>query len=157
MLTGTDNRLTRQAAQDGRGFTLIELLVVLVIAISIVSIAVPQFSRSVGRVQLHQAARESAALLRLSRNSAIAHAGSVTVAIDPRLGSIRGVSADLDYVLPDRVGVSFPARRFGDREEPYAIVFNADGTSSGGVFQLSTEKQSQQIMVDWLTGRVRIE
>jgi len=157
MFTATKYRLRRQSGREASGFTLIELLVVLVIAISIVSIAVPQFSRSVGRVQLHQAARESAALLRLSRNSAIAHAGPVTVAIDPGTGSIRGISADLDYVLPSRVGVSFPTRQFGDQEEPYAIVFNADGTSSGGILQLSTEKQSQQILVDWLTGRVRIE
>ena len=157
MFTATINRSPRQTGRDAGGFTLIELLVVLVIAISIVSIAVPQFSRSVGRVQLHQAARESAALLRLSRNTAIAHAGSVTVAIDPRMGSMRGISTDLDYVLPSRVGVSFPTREFGDQEEPYAIVFNADGTSSGGILQLSTEKQSQHIVVDWLTGRVRVE
>jgi len=157
MYTVTKHRLLRQTGREARGFTLIELLVVLMIAVSIVSIAVPQFSRSVARVQLHQAARESAALLRLSRNSAIAHAGPVTVAIDPRIGSIRGISTDLDYVLPSRVGVSFPTRQFGDQEEPYAIVFNADGTSSGGILELSTEKQSQQIMVDWLTGRVRVE
>ena len=147
----------RRNGRDSRGFTLIELLVVLLIAVSIVSIAVPQFSRSVGTVRLHQAARESAALLRLSRNSAIAHANAVTVEIDPQNGSMRGAGADRPYVLPGEVGVSFPGRQYRDQGEPYAIVFNADGTSSGGLLQLSTDERSRQITVDWLTGRVRIE
>lgn len=147
----------RGYGRGARGFTLIELLVVLLLAVSIVSIAVPQFSRSVSNVRLHQAARESAALLRLSRNSAIAHASPVSVAIDPRTGSIRGAESGLAYVLPGQVGVSFPARQDQGRDEPYAIVFNADGTSSGGVLRLSTDTRSQQVSVDWLTGRVRIE
>jgi len=150
----------RQPPRTGRemsGFTLIELLVVLVIAVGIVSIAVPQFSRSVALVQLHQASRETAALLRLSRNAAIAHASPVTVEIDPRAGSMRGASSERAYALPAKVGITFPTRQFEDQDELYAIVFNADGTSSGGLLQLSTDRRSQQILVDWLTGRVRIE
>ena len=157
MKAATTNRPLRHNGREARGFTLIELLVVLLLAVSIVSIAVPQFSRSVATVRLHQAARESAALLRLSRNSAIAHAIPVTVEIDPQVGSMRGADADRPYVLPGQVGVSFPTRQYQGQDEPYAIVFNADGTSSGGLLQLSTDNRSQQISVDWLTGRVRIE
>jgi type II secretion system protein H len=157
MIAATNNRVLRCDARELRGFTLIELLVVLFLAVSIVSIAVPRFSSSVASVQLHQAARESSALLRLSRNSAIAHASPVTVEIDPRMGSMRGAGAGEAYLLPSGVSVSFPSRQYEDQDEPYAIVFNADGTSSGGLLRLSTDKRSQQIVVDWLTGRVRIE
>jgi len=157
MITATTNRVVLRNGREPGGFTLIELLVVLLLAISIVSIAVPQFSRSVATVRLHQAARETAAMLRLSRNSAIAHATPVTVEIDPRIGSMRGAGTDRSYVLPGEIGVSFPTRQYDNGDEPYAIVFNADGTSSGGSLRLSTDKRSQQIMVDWLTGRVRIE
>jgi general secretion pathway protein H len=157
MISSTRSRARRRSGPPTGGFTLIELLVVLVIAVAIVSIAVPQFSRSVALVQLHQASREAAALLRLSRNAAIAHASPVTVEVDPRVGSMRGANTEHAYALPAGVGVTFPTRRFEDQEEPYAIVFNADGTSTGGMLQLSTDQRSQQIMVDWLTGRVRIE
>lgn len=157
MVSVKPHEVLRRTRRDAGGFTLIELLVVLVIAVSIVSIAVPQFSRSVSVVQLHQASREAAALLRLSRNAAIAHASPVTVEIDPRVGSMRGADTERAYALPASVGVTFPTRQFEQQDQPYAIVFNADGTSSGGILQLSTEQRSQQIMVDWLTGRVRIE
>lgn len=157
MIAATTHRSVRRTGRKPQGFTLIELLVVLLLAVSIVSIAVPQFSRSVGAVRLHQAARESAALLRLSRNSAIAHASPVTVEIDPQTGSMQGAGTDRPYVLPGEVGVSFPTRQYRDQEEPYAIVFNADGTSSGGLLQLSTDQRARQVTVDWLTGRVRIE
>ena len=139
------------------GFTLIELLITLLIAISIVTVVVPRFARSMANVQLHQAARESAALLRMSRNSAIAYSGSVNVEIDAEERLMRTVGTGQIYALPRHVSFAFPNDDQAYREGPRIITFHPDGTSSGGRLLLLTDKHSQQITVDWMTGRVSIE
>ena len=140
-----------------RGFTLLELLIVMVIAVAIATVAVPQFSRSIDSVRLHQAARESAALLRLSRNSAIAFSRPVAVEIDAGERQLIVAATGRSYLLPPQVSISFPDDSYSYPDDRRTILFHVDGTSSGGRLSLDTEKRSQHITVDWLTGRVSIE
>jgi len=129
----------------------------MVIAVAIAAVAVPQFSRSIDSVRLHQAARESAALLRLSRNSAIAYSRPVAVEIDARERQLIVAATGRSYLLPPQVSVSFPDDSYRYPDDRRTIIFNVDGTSSGGRLALDTDRRSQHITVDWLTGRVSIE
>lgn len=129
----------------------------MVIAIAIATVAVPQFARSIDSVRLHQAARETAALLRVSRSSAIAHSSPVGVEIDAGERQLIVATTGHSYVLPPQVSVSFPDDSYRYPDDRRTIVFNVDGTSSGGRLALGTDRRSQHITVDWLTGRVSIE
>ena len=148
---------TTAALPDELGFTLIELLIVMVIAVSIITVAVPQFSRSIDTVRLHQAARESAAFLRLSRNSAVVHSGPVAVEIDAGERQLYVAATGDSYLLPPQISVSFPDEPDHYPDVRRTILFHADGSSTGGRLSLDSDKRSQQITIDWLTGRVSIE
>ena len=145
------------SAGNKRGFTLIELLIVMVIAVAIMTVAVPQFSRSVDSVRLHQAARESAALLRLSRNSAIAYSRTIAVEVDASERQLYVADSGDNYLLPAQVSVSFPDEPYGYPNDRRTILFHPDGSSTGGYLSLDTDRRSQQIAIDWLTGRVSVE
>jgi len=129
----------------------------MVIAVAIVTVAVPQFSRSIDSVRLHQAVRESAAFLRLSRNSAVAYSGPVAVEIDAGERQLYVAATGDSYLLPPQISVSFPDEPQHYLNDRRTILFHADGSSTGGRLSLGSDRRSQQITVDWLTGRVSIE
>jgi general secretion pathway protein H len=116
---------------------LLELLLVLLIAVSAISLVLPQISTVRTGVALKASARELAGALRATRSEAIARHREVPFVLDAafkrRLAEVRAeVSADA------------------------AIRFFPDGSSTGGKVTLGAGGLSYVVQVDWLTGRVVI-
>jgi general secretion pathway protein H len=139
-----------------RGFTLIELVVVLAIlgfALVLVTGYRAPWSRTLG---LRGTAQELASALRLARSEAIAGNGPVAFGIDVadhryRIGAAppRRLPAEFDIALLT-IGGERRGASAGD------IRFNPDGSSTGGGVGLAAGPEHVFILVDWLTGGVRI-
>ena len=137
-----------------KGFTLLELLIVLVIMVGAVGAATPFFARSMNSVNLNSGARELVVLLKKGANDAVIKSESVRFQLDDdnRLYQISGDKKQ--YPWPKEIAVSLkaPGRDLGSS----MIVFYPDGTTSGGLILMRSEKRAYEIDVNWITGRVAL-
>lgn len=139
-----------------RGFTLVELIVVMAIA-ALVMTAVPGlFSAAFPGIEMKSAARRTAAMVRLARDSAIRRAEEQVLRVDLEehrlsLAGYRPLS------LPKGVdlGLEAASREMAD-DRHGAIRFFPDGSSTGGRILLTRRGHGYQIGVTWLTGRVEL-
>lgn len=125
------------------GFTLLEMIIVLVIlglALGLVLARGPMHS---ARLDMEATAREVSGALRLARGRAIAQDRTVAVALASNGYSIDGLPAKL---IPPDVTLSGTG----------AIRFAPDGSSSGGAITVQGPASQIGILVDWLTGQVRL-
>lgn len=139
-----------------RGFTLIELLAVLVIGALIVGLAVPRLTGTAQRAAVRSAARELEAALRTTRSIAMAQGRPQALIIDTARGAFQqGSKAGK---LPSGVHLVLTTTT-GDRlnEQTGRIRFFPDGTSTGGGIDVWAGNDRNQVLVDWLSGRVSIE
>lgn len=126
------------------GFTLLEILVVLVIlalGFAVVAGAVPR--RSTG-LDLSTQTDALAGALRAARAQAMAEDRPVVFAALPD-----GQGWRLDaavHVLPSGLRLSVAGGP--------ALLFEPDGSASGGVITLAVRGRAAALRVDWLTGRV---
>lgn len=137
------------------GFTLIEMLVVLAImglAMSLVAGGRPGAGRS---LTAKAAAAELAAALREARSRAIAEDRPVLLTVDVTNHGFR-IGDGAPQPLPRDLALSVTAGRAAVGNGQARILFDADGSSSGGLIRLGEDAQSLSIRVDWLSGRVRI-
>ena len=139
-----------------RGFTLIELLVVFLVLGLIVTLAPIGFQRVLPSLQVKSAARDVAAALREVRGQAIRENRERFLAVDVEGGSFgfggeRRQTLDADIELSILTAVSELDETGGGR-----IRFFADGTSTGGRVTLARGDTRYHVLIDWLTGRVRI-
>jgi general secretion pathway protein H len=140
-----------------RGFTLIELVVVLAILGLVMVLAVPAADRFMPGAELRAAARTVAAVLREARAHAIRDNREVpaVVNLDSRIIWIE--PAGRPAQLGRRLGIAlYTATSELVDEGTGRIRFFADGTSTGGRVSLSNDGREYHVLVDWLTGRVRI-
>ena len=149
--------LGRMFAGRADGFTLLELLVVLLIVGLVVSLAPTGFHRVLPSLELEAAARSLAANLRGLRSTAIHRSSSVSVSVDAedKEGSLMGSPV----LLPVPEGASLPIKKWtplGVYQPASSFTFNADGSTSGAVLELSRHGTAYRVHVDWLTGRVEI-
>jgi type II secretion system protein H len=155
------------------GFSLLELMIVLVIASLMTALTVPWFSGSVSHMNLKTSARQAAATLRHARSLAASENRIYASVADIRRQTLF-ITKDTDgnpaddqtrsqnlKIFQPRSGVSFSA---DDSDFPWSgndrrvILFYPSGNSSGGKLILKNEKnQSYRILVDVITGSVRIE
>jgi general secretion pathway protein H len=140
-----------------RGFTLLELLVVLVIASLAISLVGPAFQRILPGLTLEAESRKLVALLRHARSQAILSGTPVTLSQDAESGGLRLSYREQPHVLPERFSLTLQAGP-GEAETGLGeaqILFYPRGDSSGGSLSLSLEQgRSEDISVDWLSGRV---
>ncbi|MEE8189583.1 MAG: GspH/FimT family pseudopilin [Kiloniellales bacterium] len=144
-------------ARGRRGFTLIELLVVLLIMGALLTLAPIAFQRLVPGMELKAAAREVAAVFREARGLAIRGNRETSVIVDTEARSYRLAAADRSSQLDSGLGVELTtavSERIG--ESAGRIRFFPDGTSTGGRVTLTRGERKYFILVDWLSGRVRI-
>lgn len=114
------------------GFTLLELLVTLaVMALAALLIAYYAQPRSHG-LEIGRAAQRVAAAMRLDRGLAIATGQPVRFSLP---------------ALPGWLNARMP---------PDGLVFEPDGSASGGAVLLGSQGLRRLISVDWLTGRISV-
>jgi general secretion pathway protein H len=139
------------------GMTMVELLVVLAIIGLATTLAMPSLRGPSRTVDLRAHAVELTSHLRSARATAIArnqpvefhfNANSRVYNID---GHARGVT------LPDNMTMTMTTARELIRTNSDArLAFFADGSSSGGEIRLTDGARTLVVVVDWLTGTVRL-
>jgi general secretion pathway protein H len=148
----------RPAGQGAtNGFTLIEMLVVLAIMGLVMAVALPDFGRLAPSLRQRAAAGDLAAALRDARGQAIRSNGETTLTLDVGSGTYA-----LSY-RPDtrQLGRTFDLSMRTAAHEAAdgragSIRFFPDGSSTGGRISLSSGRSIHTVVVDWLTGHVRI-
>jgi general secretion pathway protein H len=136
------------------GFTLIELLVVMTIlglALALVSERGPMRSAT---LDSKAAMAGLAGGLREARSQAIALNQPVAVTLDIAAHDWR--IGDLPpHSLPPTLAISLVTTKAAVRDaQNGGIVFEPDGSSTGGRIELSDDRRKLAITVDWLTGNV---
>lgn len=148
----------RRAGREERGFTLLELIVVMVILALCLTLVVPALSRVRLGVLARSTGYELAANLRAVR--AAARDANVELALTIDVSGHRywaeGVVAPqqlpravaLELTVPESERIGAGAGR---------VRFFPDGSTSGARLVLNDGRSSASILVDWLSGDVRLE
>ena len=138
------------------GFSLLEMLLVMAIIASASLLAVAAMTGGFEGIQLRSSAKEIAAQLRYTRAQAIATGQAQSFTIDPRAHAWTAPN-DRDGEIPKKLAIVFTgAREVQPRDGEGAIMFFADGASTGGRVQLSIKRAAWNVDVAWLTGEVKL-
>ena len=146
----------RAACQQG--FTLLELMAVIGILALAVAIVAPSLNRARLSLAVRSAAYEVAAGLRSAR--AAAQAGNrdqiVTIDLARHRYWAEGVVAPRTFPVNVAVELAVPeSERLGAAAG--RVRFFPDGSASGAKIVLNDGRQAASVLVDWLSGDVRIE
>ncbi len=138
------------------GFTLIEMIVVLVILGLLVSLVVARGPQRSATLDLRAASEKLAMDLRVARASAIARDRETTFVLDVVKHFYR-IDTGPIQPLPPQIGLSMLTVSGATlANELAALRFAPDGSSTGGRITLTLGARHTDILVDWLTGRVKI-
>lgn len=139
-----------------RGTSLLEMLLVIALIAGIGLLAAGALGGGLAGMQLRTSAKEVAAALRFTRTQAIATGKPQRFTLDPaahRWTAPNGRKGE----IPDSLSITFTgAREMQPRRGEGAIVFFADGASTGGRVQLSARRAAWNVDVAWLTGEVKL-
>nr|WP_277928907.1 GspH/FimT family pseudopilin [Luteimonas aquatica] len=137
------------------GFTLIEIIVVMAIIAAAALLGATALTGGFERMQLHSAMQDVASNLRYARAQAIATGVPQRFVISPQEHTWEGAGGRQGRIS-DKVSIRFfGAREVQPRRDQGAIVFFADGASTGGRVQLAAKRAAWNIDVGWLTGEVK--
>jgi len=138
------------------GFSLLEVLLVMALIAAASVLAALTVTGGFESMRLRSSAKEIAANLRYARAQAISTGAPQNFAIDPRARVWQGANGRKGEV-PKQLGIVFTgAREVQPREGTGAIMFFADGASTGGRVQLNSRKAAWNVDVAWLTGEVSL-
>lgn len=138
------------------GVSLLEMLLVVALIAAASVLAAAAFSGGVGGMQLRSAAKEIAAQLRYTRTQAISSGAPQTFVIDPRAHTWQAPNGRTGEIPPDLRVAFIGARQAQPSPGEGAIVFFADGASTGGRVQVGLRGAAWNIDVAWLTGQVKL-
>lgn len=139
-----------------RGVTLLEMLVVLAIVSMSIVLFAPMIVGSAERNQGMRDAESIATAIRTSRADAIAYNSPIDFVVDAT-GRTYGVEGQKPLAISSGVTMEFTgARELMTPSGAGVIRLHSDGASSGGVIRIISEHESDEIVVDWLTGAVRL-
>lgn len=144
-------RLRRREA----GFTLIELIVAISIAGLLMTLVVMQGRPRSAGLEENGTASELAGALREARAQAIADNKPVSLSIDVVRHQWQ-IEGQPWHDLPKQFRVSVLTVQGATRGDKAAILFEPDGSSTGGQIELNDGLRKITVNVDWLTGNVRI-
>lgn len=156
-MTQPARRRTGSPARRARGVSLIELVIVITLIALMSLLAAGAMTGGFKGMQLRSAAKEIAAQLRFTRTRAIATGTTQRFVIDPQAHAW-DAAGEHHGEIPKTLQVKF----FGAREaQPSpregAILFFADGASTGGRVTLARDTATWNVDVAWLTGEVRLD
>lgn len=138
------------------GVSLLELLLVTALAALAITLVAAAYGGGLDGVRIRASAKEVAAQLRYARAQALAKGEMQRFEIDPKQRRWRGVG-NREGRFPQALEVGFiGAREVQPRTGTGAIVFFADGGSTGGSVRLRSRGASWQVDVAWLTGEVSL-
>lgn len=144
------------ARASSRGVSLLEMLLVIALIAGISVLAAAALSGGFGGMQLRNNAKEIASQLRYTRTQAIATGRSQRFTIDPEARTWTAPNGRSGEI-PKALSVTFTgARQAQPRRGEGAILFFADGASTGGRVQLSVKRAAWNVDVTWLTGEVKL-
>jgi type II secretion system protein H len=138
------------------GFTLIEMLVTLLIMLAILTVAVPQFSAGLKKLQLRKCTQEISALLRQARNVSVTQARVAAVVLDEDKRTLQSDTGSKRYQWPGDIEVTSVDDTSYLPAETTTIHFYPDGTATSAVLTVSAQERSYTITIDWLTGKVGV-
>lgn len=133
------------AAGNQSGMTLVEMLVVMGLLALIALIVMPSMERTLGFLQLKEAAGALQANLRVVRSDALRSDQAVTFSLSPD-GKGYSWSEGETRRLPEPVELHM--------SKGQSILFYGDGTSTGGTLTVSSKGRAISILVDDATGAV---
>ena len=139
------------------GFTLIELLVALGILVLVLAVALPTLRRASDGMDLRAAANDIASALRETHSLALARGRAAVFTLDAKGGAYRVADHANWRRLPGDISVAVVAAgdgRVGATEQ--GIRFLPDGSSTGGAVRVVRGAAEEEIVADWLTGRISI-
>ncbi len=150
MTCSSDNR--RRSA----GVTLLEMLVVLsIISVAAVIFAATTMSAAT-RGQTARQAEMLASAIRAARADAVAAGQEIEMTFHTADGAY-GVNERTVVRLPPGLSISFTgAAEIFDETGAGVLRIYADGSTSGALIKISSERETDSIAVDWLTGAVRL-
>lgn len=139
-----------------RGFSLLEMLLVVVLIASISTVIAIGMRGGMGGLQLRSASKEIAAQLRYTRTQAITSGAPQRFVIDPQAHTWQAPNGRSGEIPPDLRVIFIGARQLQPSPGEGAIMFFADGASTGGRVQVSLKSAAWNIDVAWLTGQVKL-
>ena len=139
-----------------RGVSLLEMLLVVALIAAASVLAAAAFSGGVGGVQLRGSAKEIAAQLRYTRTQALTTGQPQTFVIDPQAHTWQAPNGRNGEIPPELRIAFIGARQLQPSPGEGAILFFADGASTGGRVQVSLKRAAWNIDVAWLTGQVKL-
>lgn len=146
------------ASRGMRGVSLLEMLLVIAIIAIASLLATAALTGGFAGIALRSNAKDIAANLRYTRAQAIATGRPQKFVIDPRAHTWRAPGDRHHGDIPRNLGVVFTGTRgLQVRGGEGAIVFFADGASTGGRVQLNAKKAAWNVDVAWLTGEVTLK
>jgi general secretion pathway protein H len=139
-----------------RGVSLLEMLLVVAVIAAASLLATAALSGGFDGLQLRSNAKEIAANLRYARAQAISTGRPQSFSIDPRAHLWQGANGRKGEI-PKKLGIVFTgAREVQPHDGIGAIMFFADGASTGGRVQLNSRNAAWNVDVAWLTGEVSL-
>lgn len=139
-----------------RGASLLEMLLVIALVAAISVLAAATLGGGMQGMQLRSAAKAVAAQLRYTRTTAIATGKPQRFTIDPVAHAWTAPNGRKGEIAPTLRVTFTGAREVQPRRGEGAIVFFADGASTGGRVQLSARNAAWNVDVAWLTGEVKL-
>ena len=146
----------RGRRRRANGVSLLEMLLVVALIAAASVLAAAAFSGGVGGMQLRGTAKEIATQLRYTRTQAITTGEQQKFVIDPQAHTWQSPNGRSGEIPPDLRIVFIGARQVQPSRGEGAIVFFADGASTGGRIQVSLKRAAWDIDVAWLTGQVKL-
>lgn len=149
-------------ARPAAGFSLLELLLVAALMAVALALLGGAVAGALPGQQLREASARLAAELRATRARALATGEHQAFALDPatrqwRSGPIEGEARRRGELPSSLTLAATVAREAQPGPEVAAILFFADGSSTGGRIVLRREAAAWRVDVAWLTGAVRVE